>query len=320
MNKKEIGLIDNDNFESYISEQGSGIRSLICLGWDIIRAKDESIVLVDEPEVGLNPMAKQELLKFLLKESETKQIFITTHDPTFMNPILWNNKNLKVFLYSWVNDSFIKIDLDKNKEDSETFAGYLPHTVSFKDTHIYVEGTSDVYILQIFLQRYLRKNKFENFSEIFNKVGIYHLGGDFWKHLLYTIPKPPYKCIVILDGDKKVDAKKVCDHYNKANSIKGIWFEFFDVMEPIKYIEHSSERILVIDETNPEKDTKYRLRGYIHPVYCLKEDCIEEYLIPKPNYKDSKYNKKIDGPKIALEMEEIPKEIEEIFNIILQLP
>jgi len=53
---------------------------------DILFSDDE-IVLIDEPELGLNPLVKQESLKFLLAESKERQIFIATQDPTFVN--LW---------------------------------------------------------------------------------------------------------------------------------------------------------------------------------------------------------------------------------------
>ena len=107
-----------------------------------------------------------------------------------------------------MTNDFKQIDLHSSQYDPNTFAGYLPHTISLKDIHIYVEGPSDVYIYQIFLLKYLKKH-IHNWAQMYNRVGIYHLGGDYWSHLLYTIPNYPYRCYVILDGDKKIILDKM---------------------------------------------------------------------------------------------------------------
>lgn len=285
-----VRIVGDERFITTIEEQGSGVRSLVCLVADILSEKDAKMVLIDEPELGLNPSSKQEFLKLLLAESGLKQIFITTHDPTFVNPRLWDNEKVSVLFYSSYKEEFIRIDLNQSKEDPETFAGYLPHTTSLKDIHIYVEGSSDVYIFQIFLRKYL-KAKFDKWAEILNRIGIYHLAGDSWMHMLSTIPKPPYGCVVILDGDKKSDAEDVCDKYNNITENTSR-FKFFESLDELGKTFDSSE---------------------IHPVYCLEQNCIEEYLDPKPCYKSDGYNKKVDGPEIAEEMKEVPKEIEDVF-------
>jgi len=284
-----IRKVNGREFETKISEQGSGVRSLVCLAVDILFS-DAKIVLIDEPELGLNPFVKQEFLKFLVGESKGRQIFIATHDPTFVNPIIWKNESVSVFFYSLVKGEFVRIDLEESKEDPDTFAGYMPHTTSLKDTHIYVEGASDVYILQIFLQKYLKKI-YKNWIQVWNKIGIYHLAGDFCMHLLYTVPNHPYRCLIIFDGDKKQQVEEVCEKYKLAN-INIPKFRFCKNIKELKNVFLSDA----------------------HPIYCLKRNCIEKYL--KPDYRNSSYDKKRDGPKIAEAMKKIPKEIEDIFDII----
>lgn len=285
--------LEGKEFTAKLSEQGSGIRSLAGVLADLEAADSSRIILIDEPELGLNPINKQEILKLLLHQAEKKQVFLATHDPTFVNPVLWESERVAVFAYSPFKGQFVKVNLSENKEDPEVFGGYLPHTTSLKNIHIYVEGSSDVYILQVFLRKFLKK-KDEEWTKSLNRVGIFHLGGDFWTHLLHTIPKSPYKSIVILDGDKKDEARKVCEKYNgiKENIPR---FEFGATLDRVKSIM--------------EKEGV--------PIYCLELACIEEYLKPKPEYKKEGYLKAIDGPTRAENMDEVPKEIEKIFDVIL---
>jgi len=293
-----VRRVNGEELVASIEEQGSGVRSLICLIADVLSAKDAKVLLIDEPELGLNPFAKQEFLKILLEFAENKQIFIATQDSTFVNPILWESSKVSVYFYSLNDEKFIRVDLKQNREDPSVFAGYLPHTTSLKNIHIYVEGSSDVYIFQILLEKFLKEAFKENWFEIKNKIGIFHLCGDFWKHLLYTIPKPPYKCIVILDGDKRNLAKDVIEKHNAAvtNTSK---FKICNTLNEVKK---------VLKERN------------LHPIYCLKENCIERYLFH--NFDCSKppanYNKVKNGPKAAEKLEELPNELKELFKLILE--
>lgn len=278
-----IKRFGDEDFITSIKEQGSGVRSLICLVADILFKKDAKILLIDEPELGLNPKSKQTFLKFLLEESGRKQVFIATHDPTFVNPSLWKGYDVSVYLYSPVKKEFVKVNLEENKEDPETFAGYLPHTTSLKDIHIYVEGSSDVYIFEAFLRKYLKQVD-KNWAEILQRIGIFHLGGGFWEHLLYTIPEcPPYRCAIILDNHEKEKAKEACK-----------------IAEGFEFCENLGKLREVF--------------GTRKPIYCLTEEKIEKYFgIELPE----SYNKKVDGPNIAEKMENVHEEIKKLFEVIL---
>jgi len=286
--------VESQDFTTSIAEQGSGVKSLICLVTDILSEKQTKILLVDEPELGLNPSGKHAFLDFLFKESKEKQIFLATHDPTFVNPVIWDRKNVSIYLFSIVNNDFLKVDLSQSKQDPNTFAGYLPHTTSLKKIHIYVEGKDDVYIFQIFLNKYLRRYRY--WYRILNEIGIFHLAGDFWSHLLYTIPKRPYTSIVILDGDKRLRAKEVVGKYSAIEKDR---FQIFDSLEALRNISLKKAGL-----SRP------------CPVYCLQRREIEDYL--EIGLIDTPFSKEL-GPLVADKMREVPKEIEWIFDLTLQL-
>ena len=276
--------IKNGKFEKIIEDQGSGIKSVIFLAVDIMNSERGSIILIDDPEIGLSASAKHEFLKFLLEESKNKQIFISTHDPTFVNPLLLSRTS--IYLFSLINENYVRININESREDPVVFAGYLPHTVSLKRVHIYVEGTLDVYIYQTFLKKYLKSEKRE-WQKIYNNTGIYHLAGDFWSHLLYTIPKDPYKVLIILDGDKRGKAKEIVRRYNKNR---------LENLKPLKFCSN----LRTVRRTLKE--------GKKCPVYCLQKKNIEEYLKPHP--KDKR-----NGPYIAERMD-VPLEFRNLFSVI----
>ncbi len=286
-------------FSTPIQEQGSGVRSLICLISDIVSAK-EQIILIDEPELGLNPAAKRKLINFLKESTIDKQFFIATHDPEFVNPKLWGNEVLSIYLYSITKNQFVKVCLESS-QDPNTFGGYLPHTTSIKDYHVYVEGTYDVYIHQIFFKKFIdeisKQLKIKQgyadlaFSQILNRVEIYHLGGDFWEHLLHTIPQKPYNALLVFDGDKKTRVKGTVETYNHNR---------FGNLPSFKF----TERI----------DFSHESYGDSIPVYTLTKKNIEQYLNPIPLPKA-----KAQGPDIAKEMTEIPNEFVAIYSEILKI-
>lgn len=268
-----LELIKENDFITSIIEQGSGVRSLFCLIMDIVLSPEKSIILIDEPEIGLNHFAKQEFLKFIIEQAKTKQIFLTTHDNNFVNSFILPRDKTMIYMYSPIHGSerskepeepnFIKVNLEENKEDPSIFGGYLPHTDSLKPIHIYVEGSKDVYKIQELLQTYLdsKKDKYK----LINQIGIYHLGGTCWASYLYTLPGPPYKCVVILDYDKKSEVKQFCEKNSIFEYKEGIWL-------PKSYNNSFSNFILC----NNLKEIMHVSKEQLIPIYCLNNKEVEK--------------------------------------------
>lgn len=271
-------------FESKIDAQGSGIRSLIALLTEIYE-KGKDIILIDEPELGLNPSAKQSFLKLLLELSKEKQFFIATHDPSFINPVLLKNyEDVSIRFYSPIKDDFIKV------EDvyPSSFAGFMPHTTSLEKIHIYTEGFVDVNVFQGTLYNYLRLKDSE-WYKTWNEVGIYHLGGDNWKNFLYTVVKPPYKSIVILDGNKEEKVEEEIDKLNKYGANK--LFPKFGLCKSLNELEEALQR------------------NNTCPIYCLQNEDIKEYFGGRDVDKKEAIN-------AAWDSKELPEEFSELFDSI----
>ena len=76
---------------------GSGEFAVGALVHEILRAKDHSLVLLDEPETSLHPTAQRRLRDFLLDQAVKKrlQIVLSTHSPQFATDL--PDEAIKVF-------------------------------------------------------------------------------------------------------------------------------------------------------------------------------------------------------------------------------
>lgn len=269
---------ERDEFE--LDDHGSGMRSLTILLADIWR-HDPDVILLDEPEVGLNPAAKRRFLQLLLGElSEDSQIFIATQDSSFVNPIFWKDseKEVSIFHYSVSKESFRKVEADKGP----SFAGYLPQSTTLKDVHLYVEGKQDFNAFQAFLHRYA--SIFDRRGNLLSRIGIYNLGGDLWEHFLSTVPDHPYLSVVILNGGKEEDAERVVERFREGG---------YQNLPSFAYCEELGE---VGEKFGSEEEV---------PVYCLDKQDMKEYV---------GVDKKEKIPSKAWEIDSLPEEIEKIFD------
>lgn len=105
---------------------GSGESAVVSLVRDISRAKNGSLVLLDEPEVSLHPGAQQQVVRFLLKQALTKklQIVISTHSPSMIRGL--PRTAIKLFSES-SDDGLVRVTEGLAPEEAFFAIGY-PHS------------------------------------------------------------------------------------------------------------------------------------------------------------------------------------------------
>ena len=101
---KTIGLDDTFYERSPFCLSGGEKRKVAISG---ILASDPSVLILDEPTVGLDPFTKGELIKLLKKINQEKTVIIVTHD---MN-VLWEVATRVIV----IDDNQIIYDGDKKK-------------------------------------------------------------------------------------------------------------------------------------------------------------------------------------------------------------
>jgi len=107
---------------------GSGILSVFRIVYAIVAEDTDKVLVIDEPEVYLHPLAQQNLLKVLERESSRYQIVFTTHSP---------------FMFRGVTDAarFVSLTHHKvsGKSVSEVITGFvLPNGPTYGEVTYFV--------------------------------------------------------------------------------------------------------------------------------------------------------------------------------------
>ena len=151
---KITDLLDKSPF----SLSGGQMRKVAIAG---ILASNPDILVLDEPTVGLDPLAKRELLEFLksLNENEHKSIIIITHD---MDVVGEYAKRAIVLNKGHIKFDGLKDDLFRNDEIIQTCNLNYPNTVNI------LKNLSQKLNLDLDIYKY---NTFDAYQEIKRVVG-----------------------------------------------------------------------------------------------------------------------------------------------------
>ena len=88
----ETGTITGFEFQFFVNEEwinwnqlSDGTKRLFYIIGSVTYAKQDEIILIEEPELGIHPHQLSTLMNFLKSESAEKQIILTTHSPEVLN-------------------------------------------------------------------------------------------------------------------------------------------------------------------------------------------------------------------------------------------
>ena len=186
---------------------GDGVWSIFTICAALFDAPENSVIIIDEPELSIHPALQKLLMQVFVDYSKKRQIIISTHSPYFINwESIINGAQLVRVVKEGINSKCYHI----SENCRLMFSGIIkdlnnPHTLGLdanevfflEDKIILVEGQEDVVI----------------FKKIAQKLNI-NINGDFFGRGVGGAPKMKaflslfkdmgYKHVVaILDGDKK---------------------------------------------------------------------------------------------------------------------
>jgi hypothetical protein len=174
---------------------GSGETAVVRLVKEVLSASNNSLILLDEPEVSLHPGAQRRLTTFLLNEIKKKkhQIILTTHSPALIKDL--PKEAIKVLCQ---NPDTGRFSVKENLFPEEAFY----HIEFNNDTKkkLYFEDKLAREIFQEVIDS-LGVEKANLFSLIYNPGGCTTINKEFITVFCREYPSINY---VIFDGDQKL--------------------------------------------------------------------------------------------------------------------
>lgn len=180
---------------------GSGEFAVVSLVLKVISAEQNSLILLDEPEVSLHPNAQKKLMIFLVDQVKKfkHQIVMSTHSPEIIECL--PNKAIKLFQEDFNSH---KINIINNVDKYSVFDNIGK---TYNKIPIYVEDKLSQSVIEIAIRGH-------NNLECAYQVKYYPGGANALINRFITMSETDNtQCLILLDGDLMSEAYK-----NRNNS------------------------------------------------------------------------------------------------------
>lgn len=201
VNNKDIFKYQNENeYSSFNTATGEDVLTRMII--DIVESKKESLILIDEIEMGLHPKVQRRLIDVIrdISRRDSKQFIITSHSPTVLDSA---GLNSRIFIEKNHDGQFkaiqnISVNAALSKMDSKVFPL----------VDIYCEDELSKKIIQKGINKVESKNNLNNFNELINIIPIGSANKTyncFKAHeITYNLKKVKMGYGCILDGDMRM--------------------------------------------------------------------------------------------------------------------
>lgn len=213
LNQEDHPVIDvGDN---WINLNGTGIREIFRIILDIELMRPE-IILIEEPEIHLHFELQQRLSEYLQLKAEHAQVFITSHSTAFVE----ETYDKSVYLIKGKDEKGNSIRLLDSDSLDEVISelGYNAQALLIKKMLIFVEGKTDKFIVDTYLQKF--------YPYMLSKIGCIDMKGETkYKYFanaesLEIFEKSGVETFFILDSDYKTSEEKsrmISQHPEKSS-------------------------------------------------------------------------------------------------------
>lgn len=340
--------IIRDDFEIEIDTISSGEREIINFIFGMfLEQLNDSIIIIDEPELHLHPNWQKKLIEVLKEETKENniQIMFVTHSSSFISYNILNNI-FRVYKENGYSKCLRITDL-LEKDNDDIFRKNLSvvnatnnEKIFFSNFVILVEGITDEILLKKVYEYEVGKindglefisiggkNNLNNFTTVLNALKIpYFYIGDYDN--IYEEPK--LKKLFVADSKKQnKDLKlKKNQSYSCLDLLKSIDIllnennsENFEKLK-INYQLYNSR----FTKLSPSEEALNEIEQYIESkyqenIYILKNGEIEDYLGTGTSNKAIGFKKVISLINDKKEFEEFSKtdEYQELKNIIVDI-
>lgn len=197
---KDVFKYGNTNqYTSYNAASGEDVLTRLII--DIVEAKKDSLILIDEIELGLHPKVQTRLIDVLynLSRLENKQFIITTHSATILSSL---PEESRIFIEKCHDSSHkaihkISVNAALTKMDAN----------SYPLIDLYCEDRESKKIISKAINLIEKENKLNNFSKLINILvsGSAEITYENFKSHQRTYESKNIKCgfACVLDGDRR---------------------------------------------------------------------------------------------------------------------
>jgi predicted ATPase len=134
---------DTSEHQIPLQHMGGGVAQLLMAAVALETTSSQFPIFIEEPETNLHPGAQRFLAERLCDEN--RQVFITTHSPTFIN--LQRSKSVHKISMAGGKTSAVSLD-DNTLHSALGEIGARNSDVLLSDAVVFVEGESDLRVLQ----------------------------------------------------------------------------------------------------------------------------------------------------------------------------
>lgn len=198
---KDIFKYKNSNqYSSYNAATGEEVLTRIII--DVVEANKDSLILIDEIEIGLHPKVQRRLIEVLynIALNDNKQFILSSHSQTILSSV---PDTARIFIEKDYSNKFksiqnISVNAALSKMDS----------VSYPLIDLYCEDDIAEKIIKKILSNLQKNNNLSNISDLVNII----ISGSADKtHNYFTVHKETYQYkkiktgfACILDGDMRI--------------------------------------------------------------------------------------------------------------------
>lgn len=172
---KYISYSTKQGVKHAVDIMGEGVSSVFRIAMHLLSDRTDQPLIIDEPELSLQPNAQKRLCHILAEKSKSRQIIVATHSPHFINVEYFRN-GCKIARVNKPDDQWSEIKQLGVYSDYKALLGAdnwkqpylideLAKDIFFNDNILFVEGVEDVGLI--------RKYYFEEYHELptFNIFG-----------------------------------------------------------------------------------------------------------------------------------------------------
>lgn len=240
---------------------GDGLWSILTICDALYDSNENSIIVIDEPELSLHPAFQRRVLKEFLEYSKNHQIIICTHSPYFVSWEAIKNGGALIRTQK-LQDGHIEV----KSLSEETRKGIKGLMADLNNPHILGLNAAEVFFLEDYVIVTEGQEDVVCFNRALDAQGL-HINGNFYGWGAGGASKESQILNILQDlGYKKVVAVFDSDESAKADEVKKTFFQYKAIVLPKEDVR---------DKQKIRKEGVVNVEGIFESKWKLKAEYVD---------------------------------------------